>query len=195
MVSAVTHKSPQFIFLRIVLIIFIQTMLLVIMVANRQLILSSDTVVVLETKPIDPRSLFRGDYVRLNYTINELKLDDISGDHVFKKNDIVYIVLQQADQYWSARAIYLKKKSVPEDKQYPLIQGIVKRVKSDTITTTLSVSYGIENYFVPEGEGLKFERPEPGDKVTLEIALDKDGKAVIKALLLNGIQQYEEALF
>ena len=50
----------------IILIVAIQSLLLVFMILNRQSILLSDNVVVLETRPIDPRSLFRGDYVRLN---------------------------------------------------------------------------------------------------------------------------------
>lgn len=191
---------------KILLILFIQTLLLMAMIANRQMILSSDTIVVLETKPIDPRSLFRGDYVRLNYEINELQLDELSGDRVFKTNETVYVVLKKSNHYWNAHAVYLEKDKVPErydSEQYALIQGVVKQVSkrnwkrgSETSTMiSLRISYGIENYFVPEGDGLKLERPEPGDKVTLEIALDKSGHAVIKTLLLNGVQQYEEALF
>ena len=204
------NKLPKPVFPRILFILLIQTLLLVAMIASRQIILSSDTVVILETKPIDPRSLFRGDYVRLNYDINELQLDELSGDRIFKTNDTVYVVLQQSGQYWDARAIYLEKDNAlnsyekKENEHKVLIQGVVKRVtnrqwdrddKADVSVTSLRVNYGIENYFVPENEGLKLERPEVNDKVTLEIALDEEGHAVIKTLLLNGVQQYEEALF
>jgi len=194
----------------ILFILLVQTLLLVAMIASRQMILSSDTVVILQTKPIDPRSLFRGDYVRLNYDINELQLDELSGDRTFKTNDTVYVVLQQSGKYWDARAIYLEKNNAlnsyekQKNERQVVIQGVVQRVtnrqwnridKADTSVTSLRVNYGIENYFVPEGEGLKLERPETNDKITLKIALDDDGHAVIKELLLNGIQQYEEALF
>lgn len=204
------NKLPKPVLPRILFILLIQTLLLVAMIASRQIILSSDTVVILETKPIDPRSLFRGDYVRLNYDINELQLDELSGDRTFKTNDTVYVVLQQSGQYWDAMAIYLEKDNALNSSEKKanehkvLIQGVVKRVtnrqwdrddKADVFVTSLRVNYGIENYFVPEGEGLKLERPEANDKVTLEIALDEEGHAVIKTLLLNGVQQYEEALF
>ena len=56
--------------------------------------------------------------------------------------------------------------------------------KSHKEVSSLQINYGIENYFVPEGEGLKLERPKAGDKVTLEIALDGEGHAAIKSLLL-----------
>lgn len=201
-------QSATPIVVKILLILFIQTLFLVAMVANKQLILSSDTIVILPTKPIDPRSLFRGDYVRLNYKINELQLDKLSGDKVFKRNDTIYVVLQSLGNFWYSQAVYLSKNKLSKDfseamqsDQYALIQGVVKRVnnrysdKSGSNVSTLQVSYGIENYFLPEGEGLKLERPAAGDKITLKIALDDDGHAVIKALLLNGVQQYEETLF
>ncbi|MCU7940531.1 MAG: GDYXXLXY domain-containing protein [gamma proteobacterium symbiont of Bathyaustriella thionipta] len=203
MVITINNKTGKPVVLKIFAIILIQSLLLVLMIASRQVILSSETVVILETQPIEPRSLFRGDYVRLNYEINELQLDELAGDKIFKTNDIVYIVLQKKDLYWKAQSVVLKKPDV-ENKHQVFIRGVIKRVtnrqwnpdlKSRKDTTSIRVSYGIENYFVPEGEGIKFERPEAGDKVTLEIALDGEGNAAIKSLLLNGVKQYEETLF
>ena len=203
MVMTMNNVSNKSVIFKILLIILIQSLFLIAMIANRQAILSSDIIVVLETRPIDPRSLFRGDYVRLNYDINELQLDELSGDQSFKRNDTVYVMLQKQDLYWQAKAVFLEKPGSQNIHQ-AFIRGVVKRVtsrqrdqdyKSHKDVTSLRVSYGIENYFVPEGEGLKLERPKPGDKVTLEIALDGAGHAVIKSLLLNGVKQYEEALF
>lgn len=193
----------KLLWIKIFLIILIQSSLLLAMIANRQTILSSDTIVILETRPIDPRSLFRGDYVRLNYEINELQLDKLSGDQSFKRNDTIYVVLQKQNLYWQAKAVFLEKPGSQNIHQV-FILGVVRSVsnskwdvnlKSHIETVSIDVSYGIENYFVPEGEGLKLERPKPGDKVTLEIALDDNGHAAIKSLLLNGVKQYEEALF
>ena len=188
--SKVESKKSKPVLAAILLIIIIQSLLLIFMIVNRQAILSSDITVILETRPIDPRSLFRGDYVRLNYNINNLQLDKLSSDRSFKINDTVYVILEQDGQYWAANAVYQKKPDTLKKQQH-LIQGVVKTAN----VTSLNIHYGIENYFVPEGEGLKLERPKPGDKVTLEIALDKEGHAAIKALLLNGIRQYQEALF
>jgi len=203
MVMQMNNNTAKSTLLKILLIILIQSVFLMLMIANRQAILSSDTTVVLETRPIDPRSLFRGDFVRLNYKINELQLDELSGDRSFKKNDTVYIALQKKNLYWYAEAVYHEKSDAKRNHQV-FIRGVVKRVskqqwnedtKSHKEISSLQINYGIENYFVPEGEGLKLERPKAGDKVTLEIALDGEGNAAIKSLLLNGIRQYEEAVF
>lgn len=195
--------TKQSLWIRILIIILLQSALLLIMIANRQAILSSDTIVVLQTRPIDPRSLFRGDYVRLKYEINELNLDTLSGDKTFKRNDSVYVILKKQDLYWQAQAVF-RNRPEAQTSQQVFIQGVVKSVKNKkwdvnlkayTQITRIDVSYGIENYFVPEGEGLKLERPKPADIVTLEIALDDKGHAAIKHLLLNDVRQYEEALF
>ena len=195
-------KNTHSVLPAILLVIVLQSCLLIVMIANRQAILSSDSLVILETQPIDPRSLFRGDYVRLNYHINNLKLKPLAGDKSFKVNELIYVVLQQKDKYWQASAVYSEMPDLNE--KQAIIQGIVIQVNNKKWdwsnpgfikAHSIKVSYGIENYFVPEGEGLKLERPKEGDKVTLEIALDKKGHAAIKTLLLNGKAQYQESLF
>jgi uncharacterized membrane-anchored protein len=49
--------------LRIVILIALQTTALLGMVGIKQYTLSTGTPIVLKTEPIDPRSLFQGDYV------------------------------------------------------------------------------------------------------------------------------------
>lgn len=201
-------KKSNSVLAAIVLVIVLQSCLLILMIANRQAILLSDTIVVLETQPIDPRSLFRGDYVRLNYHINDLKLKHLEGDKSFKVNELIYVVLEQKEKYWRASAVYSELPELTEKmsltNRKAVIQGVVKKVNNKqwnwknlgfVKANNIKISYGIENYFVPEGEGLKLERPKEGDKVTLEIALDKKGHAAIKTLLLNGEAQYQESLF
>lgn len=57
------------------------------------------------------------------------------------------------------------------------------------------VKYGIENYFVPEGEGRAIERPSAGEKISIEVAVDRCGNAGIRAVLINGKPRYVERLF
>jgi len=49
----------------------------------------------------------------------------------------------------------------------------------------LELSYGIESYFVPEGEGKKIEVNMRGNKssVEVEILVDRSGNAIIKKLI------------
>jgi len=57
------------------------------------------------------------------------------------------------------------------------------------------VRYGIERYFVPEGQGLRLETLAREKKMATLIAVDAKGNAAIKGLIIDGTLQYEEPLF
>ena len=71
----------------------VQTLALVWMVGARVSLLSSGREVVLETVPVDPRSIFRGDYVRLAYKISRLEGKDLPPELVLNRNDVIYLTL------------------------------------------------------------------------------------------------------
>jgi hypothetical protein len=59
----------------------------------------------------------------------------------------------------------------------------------------LRINYGIENYFVPEGEGRAIERSRNQGKVTVVAAVTDNGRAAIKRLLVDGEPVYDEPLY
>ena len=170
------------------------------MIAMKQRTLSTGTPVLLETEPIDPRSLFRGDYVRLNYVVSRLKPSTLRGDKEFKRHDKVYVELQQQGKYWHPVAIHHNH---PKNENV-VLAGKVQHINENTWNaelqeseniTTLHIKYGIENYFVPEGEGLDLERRDNGQIVDIRVAIDQSGKAGIKEVLVNNESRYIETLF
>ena len=60
---------------------------------------------------------------------------------------------------------------------------------------TMRVDYGIEQYFVPEGEGRNIENLRDDSRINVVVAIGGDGKAAIKRLLIDGVERYEEPLF
>jgi uncharacterized membrane-anchored protein len=54
------------------------------------------------------------------------------------------------------------------------------------------VRYGIESYFVPQGEGPRLEALARNRKLAALVAVDKSGNAAIKGLIIDGELQYEE---
>lgn len=188
--------------LRIAVIIAVQSLALVFMIGMKQWTLNTGTPVVLETAPIDPRSLFSGDYVRLNYKISDLRLDEMPGDKDFKRHDRVYVLLKQGDPYWQPVSVHHDMPTALSG--HVVIKGEItvandfflnpETRKSEKVNH-LSVRYGIESYFVPEGEGRALERPKEGEKVSIRVAVDKYGNAGIKSLLVNGKERYAESLF
>ena len=61
--------------------------------------------------------------------------------------------------------------------------------------TSTRVNYGIESYFVPEGQGRRLEDLAREKKMAARVAVDGRGNAAIKGLIIEGVQQYEEPLF
>ncbi len=174
----------------IALVLAAQLTVLAVMVGRHQMTLNEGTRVILKTEPIDPRSLFRGDYAILNYDISGLSESLPGGDADWKRYDTIHVVLEREKPYWKAVSMHRNRPVLAPDQV--AIRGTVRDVWSRGV---IWVRYGIEKYFVPEGEGRKIERPSEGNVISIEVAVDDAGNAGITAVLLNGEPVYEEALF
>ena len=180
----------------IALVVVLQTAALVGMVAIKHRTLVTGSPVLLETEPIDPRSLFRGDYVRLNYAISRLENAEVEGDENFERHDDIYVVLREGEKFWEPVSIHYEMPA--HTAELVIIRGEVEFTGlwvSGESRDGVNVRYGIENYFVPEGEGMALERPAEGEEVTILVAVDGKGDSAIKAVLVNGEVRYEEKLF
>jgi uncharacterized membrane-anchored protein len=58
-----------------------------------------------------------------------------------------------------------------------------------------SIAFGIESYFVPEGEGRTLEQERNARNLSVDVALASDGEAAIKGIRIDGQPVYEEPLF
>lgn len=191
--------------LKITLLAAAQVAALAAMIADKQWTLNTGTQVVLQTEPVDPRSLFMGDYARLNYSISRLRLDGdeaVGGDQEFARHDTVWVALRPDPAGARAVSVHRTRAAVPAD--LLALKGEVQYVSDhewDRATNksvrrrTLQVRYGIEQYYVQEGTGRQIERPQGGEKVSILAAVDGRGKAGIVAVLLDGQVRYRETLF
>lgn len=165
------------------------------MVESRARILRSGTEVRLRTAPVDPRDLFRGDYVVLNYDISTLDLGSLPGDRDLREGETIHVRLAPGPDGY-ARVLGASRARPAANAGEILIQAQVR-----TVGTCLSndeggfdcargrngvrVNYGLESYFVPQGEGLAIERTERS-RIEVVAAVDASGQAAIKRLLIDG---------
>lgn len=151
-------------------------------IASKQFTLKTGKTVVLETVPIDPRDLLRGDYVILSYKIGQLDLGTLESEKEnYDYGEIVYVGVAPEGKYWKAVSVSSIK---PAERNTVFIKGRITQGRSGRI----SVNYGIESYFVPEGEGREFEqalRWGSKVKVVVEAAVGADGSALIKKVYLE----------
>ncbi|WMW21471.1 GDYXXLXY domain-containing protein [Methanolobus mangrovi] len=134
--------------------------------------------IVLKTEPVDPRDVFRGDYVILNYEISSVNLNETPYDYEFMDGESIYAVLSEKTTYWGIDSISHAKPAIG-DKDV-CMKGTVTRNTGDAIM----IEWGIESYFVPEGEGWQIQ--EQMDNISVIVSVDTDCSAVVKQLLLNG---------
>ena len=177
--------------------ILIQCVLLVLMVTDRMQILREGREVTLQTQPVDPRDLLRGDYVVLRYDISQLPAGALAGKTAETRNPIVFVKLApNANGLYEAVSVHAEPVTVAEPEI--LIRGRVSYscgATSRMFCDKLTIKYGLESYFVPEGEGRKLEQARNQQKLRVVAAVLPSGRAAIKRLLLDGEPVYEEPLY
>lgn len=128
--------------------------------------------VVLDTEPVDPRSLFRGDYAELDYDINS-----VSCEKSFDHSSLVYVVLKKQDVTWEPISVHGGFPGVQIDDR-AVIRG---RLRNKNDSNCFIEYSSIQTYFVAEGAGEKIERYQ-GRGLKVEVALAENGYPVIRKL-------------
>jgi uncharacterized membrane-anchored protein len=177
----------------------VQIALIALMIVGRIAILRDGAEITLQARPVDPRDLLRGDYVVLSYTISSLLAGELGGQPFSGAGMQVFVKLApSAEGFYQAVSVHQEPVAVTPPER--LIHG---RIASDSICGDtqrtycgrLNIKYGIESYFVPQGEGLAIEQARNQGKVAIVAAVTPDGRAAIKRLLIDGKPVYDEPLF
>ncbi len=184
----------------VVVVALVQTAVLGSMIWDRVTLLKTGREVVVDVVPVDPRSLFRGDYVILNYAISQIDLNDVEGEP--KRGDVVYVTLEKpSDGNAWAPVAAVKEKQVQNAKHQVVVRATVTGRSSRQIeetkerVKTLRLKYGAERYFVEEGKGKVIEKQITDKKIQVVWAVNASGTAAVKALMVDGVRVYDEPLY
>ncbi|MCW8829145.1 MAG: GDYXXLXY domain-containing protein [Gammaproteobacteria bacterium] len=166
------------------------------MVLSREWILAYGTPYTFQTAPIDPRDIFRGDYVRLDYLFSNVavaQLEPAIIEQGLRKGRKVYLALEQdingihhggrlyrqppAGQPWLAGRVrydwpYRGYRRLPPERRAEITPGPV------------AVKYGIEQYYLEQGSGLAIEERRGGRNdyqlpMLIHARVSASGEAVI----------------
>lgn len=159
----------------VLIIIFAWLLIIGVFVFKNEYTVCTGREVLLETIPVDPRDLFRGDYVILNYAIASDK-----SYRNYKNNQIVYVKLKTDDK--NIAHIDKVTEYRPHDDLY--IRGKIQNSQSKNLFNPQDIEFGIENYFVKEGTGIKLQR-ELRNGALVKVAVDKFGKAKVKGFVIS----------
>ena len=148
-----------------------QLIALLAFIGVKEVALRTGTEVVLQTVPVDPRSLLQGDYAILDYEIAQLPsyMEDLpTGETVYV---VLYELVTQGSEVWRAKSY---------DYDRPPVTQVFIKGRTDSRGR---LDFGIDAYFVPEGTGHIIER---GQDVKVVVNLDTEGNAIIKRVLVDG---------
>lgn len=125
------------------------------------------------TLPVDPRSLFRGNYARLNYEFSALPENALAEHEFLRNGEPVYVSLAAGDD-----GLY-KYSGVSLERP---VGGVFIRGRLQNRYNRQRVKYGIEAWFAPKQEALRLER-ELRDGAEAVLMIDSSGKAALKAIV------------
>jgi uncharacterized membrane-anchored protein len=157
-----------------------QLLVLVGMIALRAIPLLIGQTVLVRVQPVDPRDLFRGDYVTLSYAFSANPREGIEGLSVDEsrngkwKGRTVYVPLvPDSDRvHWRGAKVTVVKPPVG-----PFLRGQVSPYGR--------LVFGIESYYVKEGTGHDFEQAIRQRQLSAELAVTSGGQAALRGLRIE----------
>lgn len=191
-------RGPTWLWLAVVAII--QTAMLGKIVYDRQTLLHHGREITLQVIPVDPRDLFRGDYVTLGYALTPIKpatLDAATDVAGLTKGDVVYVTIRQSvDESWQVRSLAPRYPTTTADGDVVMKARIQNRFGiAGSADDAIDVRFGIERYFVPEGTGTALEAKVRDNTIKSIIAVGRDGSVGIKGLVIGGQRHEDPPLF
>ena len=154
------------------LVVVCQIAVLAGMVASASMPLLTGQEVKLAVIPVDPRSLFRGNYAELNYEISTVPSRSLPNLHNLRHGEIVYVSLDVKNGVAEMSGVSLTK---PDDKIF--IRGRLQYPNENSDTQQLL--FGIEALFAPREKALLLEKQLIKGAMA-EVMLASSGRAALK---------------
>lgn len=181
--------------LAIAVVALVQTAVLASMVYGRVALLRDGREIVAEVIPVDPRDIFRGDFVILGYGFSRAEVPVPEGT---VQGDTVYVTLKPgaAPEQWEVVSVAGSYPSQTGEPENVVLKGIVNYISrpGEGEPPVAGIRYGIESYFVPEGTGRELEQQVREKKISAVLAVGRSGDVAIKALVVDGQRLVEEPL-
>jgi len=149
--------------------------------------LTHGRVVLLETRPVDPRDLLRGDYLILSYKISDVPLDLFMPPRTngLPPGQTVYVALEPRGQFHEV--VRASTEPIEPAAGHIVLKGRTQIWWGGNARTNAHLEYGLERYYVREGTG------NPQGKITVQVAVPASGQGSLKQVFLDG-KPYAEAM-
>ncbi|WP_445361501.1 GDYXXLXY domain-containing protein [Microbulbifer sp. EKSA005] len=161
----------------------VQFFILLGMYIKAQMPLWTGQPVSVKTVPVDPRSLFRGNYAQLSYPFSTLDKALFKGQGRLRQGEVVYVGLEKGASGLYERASV----SLEQPQGGVFILGRVAGQNFWNSSDSYRIRYGIEAYFAPKEKALDLEK-QLRDGGVAELMISADGRASLKVVRGSGNQ-------
>jgi len=149
------------------------------MVVKAAMPLWTGTEIRVKTIPVDPRSMFRGNYARLNYEIGRVSSGTLLDSESLRIGEIVYVSLQLDEN-----GLYAFADASVE----PPSEGVFLRGRIESNRPPYRVRYGIEAFFAPKEKALRLERELRNGGVAVLMVADS-GSVALKDVVPDSTEE------
>jgi uncharacterized membrane-anchored protein len=170
---------------RLAVVAALQIAVLAWIAIDRVLLLTTGREIVLDVVPVDPRSLFRGDYVVLSYAASQIPTGLLRAP--VRDGAAIYVTLtQNPGQGWVAKSAGPTYPSAIADDDVVLRGTAEYQISSPDGQGSVRVRYGLEAFFLPEGTGRELENMVGERRIAAVIAVGRSGTSGLKSLMVDG---------
>jgi uncharacterized membrane-anchored protein len=128
--------------------------------------------ITIKTLPIDPRSMFRGQYVRLNYYISHIDGVKLTKKGNFRHGEVIYTSLKKGDDgHYAYSGISFKK-----PKEGIFLKGRLGQKRHEDEINYYHIKYGIEALFLPKEKAIAMEKDLAKSGIAV-LRVSESGKA------------------
>lgn len=154
------------------------------MIYEREVILKEGTEYKFKTAPIDPNDPFRGKYINLRFEQNSIKVADANN---WKRSEDIFTILS-IDSLGFAYPKSISKVEPNDGEIYIASQVNFIQKKSNE----LFIDYPFDRFYMDEFKAYEAgqtyrKSQEDQDKTTYALVSIKDGNAVLKDVLIDGV--------
>ena len=172
------------------------------MIAMQTIFFKEKMTITVESLPVDPRDMFRGDYVILNYAFSDYgaqwrwdpKLQENVKSDGLAKEDIeagktVYTLLKPDEKNKEVYIPVTITTTPPEE-------GTSECWMKGVAVGHGDVRYGIESFYVQEGTGREYENAQRSqqEKVQVQLQIATDGRARVAGIRIVPVEKTEEVV-
>jgi uncharacterized membrane-anchored protein len=183
--------NKKILFPAFILIALVQLYVPVSMILGKEKVISQGEVYRFRTQPVDPSDPFRGKYINLSFEENSIRLPNASE---WYEGDPVYVILA-TDEKGFAKIDSLTKDLPATGDDY--VKASISYIIHDTVSH-VTIQYPFERFYMEESKATNAELAynealRDSAQITYALVSIKDGDAVIRDVLINGIPIREAA--